>query len=150
MVVVGVTVLDGKVSVAIPEAAWNRRKALRVLPTGTFTKAINVSVQGADVEVLEVALEETYWRVWLGFFSAELVGKVVMTDQIKADLIFGYDPQGRSGAGTSLPEGGGVIRARSPLSSDRRWPTLHAGRSTCSAVHLASIRAWFNKHEQPA
>ena len=150
VVVVGVTVLDGKVLVAIPEAAWNRRKALRVLPTGTFTKAINVSVQGADVEVLEVALEETYWRVWLGFFSAELVGKVVMTDQIKADLIFGYDPQGRSGAGTSLPEGGvsSELEARfrqiedglrsmrdalhAPLST---WPRSGRGSTSTSSRH---------------
>ena len=96
LAVVGVATIGDRVLVAIPEAAWNRRKALRVLPVGSLTKAINVSVQCAYAEERDTQLDETYVRTWLGFLNEEFVEQVTFPERVEADLVFGHDPRGRA------------------------------------------------------
>ena len=64
-----------------------------VLPAGSLTKAINVSVQCAYAEERDTQLDETYVRTWLGFLNEEFVERVNFPER---DLVFGHDPRGRA------------------------------------------------------
>eukprot|EP00438_Fugacium_kawagutii_P024864 Skav221765 [mRNA] locus=scaffold490:280304:287109:+ [translate_table: standard] len=83
--VVLVTVMDSRFLVAVPQEAWHRTVARRVLPRSALSRPVNVEVGGDEGGSV---------RVWVGYFSDELVQQVLP------------GPSDDPGALTFLDEGG--------------------------------------------
>ena len=67
--VVSLTLVDGKILVALPDAAWNRVKAKRQIPVDTLQKAVRVLVQSCSVDDPETPSGEPQLKVWLGILA---------------------------------------------------------------------------------
>ena len=76
--------------VAVPQGAWNRLRAQRVLPVGCLSKAALVEVQTArelDREVIEGSLAQ---KVWIGLLNSEFES-CLSFDALDADqLVFSF------------------------------------------------------------
>ena len=64
---------QGKVLVAVPEAAWGRSAEERILPTRALTRAVLVEVAVAEAEDPETCLEDGHMKLWLGLLDRPLV-----------------------------------------------------------------------------
>eukprot|EP00438_Fugacium_kawagutii_P015962 Skav227099 [mRNA] locus=scaffold199:49523:51667:+ [translate_table: standard] len=65
-----VTAHESKYLVAVPQAAWHRTVARRVLPRGALSRPVNVEVVGDSSDGFGV-------RVWVGYLAEDLVPSVL-------------------------------------------------------------------------
>ena len=67
---VPITLVDQKLLVAVPQGAWHRQTARRVLPRNALMKPTNLSVAGVSMLGGEEDLEV---KLWVGFLDSEVV-----------------------------------------------------------------------------
>ncbi len=84
--------IEGSLLVAVPEAAWSRTVADRMLPKRALTRVVGVEVLIAYAEVPEEVLqEEEPMKLWVGYLEKGLAGKVVRgeLEEVSADVVIG-------------------------------------------------------------
>ena len=74
--VIFISLLEGKTLVALPQTAWHRLKAQRILPPQGLSKATLAEVAVAEPDDRMALLEQDTMKVWLGFLRTDLVDQV--------------------------------------------------------------------------
>ena len=69
-------VADSKLLVAVPEAAWSRTVAERMLPRNGLQKAILIDVNGAYLSDPETELTDQTVQLWVGVLDLKLARRV--------------------------------------------------------------------------
>lgn len=80
--IVPVALIDTKLLVAVPAAAWHQQTARRVLPTAGFSKMVPVDVLQCAVGDRTVSLDSSM-RIWMGFADQSVVSEMVSADDVE-------------------------------------------------------------------
>ena len=90
-----VTEFEDRVVVALPQKAWNKTVAKRVMQPGPFTKALQVEVtRAASLEARDQAGAGTM-KIWVGLLSRAIAEQVVFDSESGPDIVF-VNPQGEA------------------------------------------------------
>ena len=85
--------VGGKLLVALPSTAWNRKVARRVVPSGMFTKVFAAEVAAVALQDRSSALEGQTLRIWLGTCAPASEHLLVASEE-EPDVPFGLLPDG--------------------------------------------------------
>ena len=99
---------QGKVLVAVPEAAWGRTSEERILPLRALTRAVLVEVAVAEADEPEACLEEGSMKLWLGLLDKTLVARVRLGRKLDADADV-YQEQEEEAASLLVPYGKALV-----------------------------------------
>ena len=94
--VIAIVDVDGKVLVAVPDSAWNKKKAKRNIAGDALSKAVRVSVQSCRAQERDAPLGEPDLPVWLALLRPEYEELVVYEadEETAAERCFPMDGAG--------------------------------------------------------
>ena len=100
--IIAVTCLEDRVLVALPDAAWARKRRDRLLPSSALRKAVAVQVASCSLADRETPSAEPDLRVWVGLLDPALEVAVTYGEN-SAEIDFpGEDDQRRLPYGPAL------------------------------------------------
>lgn len=102
--VVAVGVVEGALLVAVPSAAWHRKKVKRKIATDALRRVVSVEVVAGDVSDRSVPDRECTFGIVLGLLKADLEDDITY-DVGELDIGFPQDSMGLSRS----PFAGGLV-----------------------------------------